>query len=130
MASRRQEKFAKVIKKAVSRAILEGLSDPRIEGFISVTRVEMSPDLRNAYVFLSIFGSEEKAQKKTFAAIRHGRSKIQSVVAGALSSKFCPVLHFEMDEVFKKTLETMRIINEAAKEFHDEDQEQLPDNEL
>ncbi len=55
MATRRQEKVARVVKEAVSDAIAHRLSDPRIEGFVSVTRVEMSPDLRNANVFLSIF---------------------------------------------------------------------------
>ncbi len=118
MASRRQEKVARIIKEGVCDAILHHLSDPRIQGFVSVTRVEVSPDLRNAYVFLSIFGAEEKAQALTFVAIQHARRRIQSLLAPRIQSKFCPVLHFEMDEQFKKTLETMRLIDQAMSEIH------------
>ncbi len=117
MATRRQEKVARVIKEAVSDAIAHHLSDPRIEGFVSVMRVELTPDLRNANVYLSIFGKDQASQKKTFTAITHARSRIQALVAGWLQSKFCPVLHFYTDEKFKKTLETMELIDRAAEEL-------------
>ncbi len=121
MASRRQEKVARVVKEVVSDAITHHLSDPRITGFVSVTRVEMTPDLRNANVYISIFGGEPVDQNKTFAAITHAKSRIQALVAGALQSKFCPVLHIFQDETFKKTLETMRLIDQAAKEYEKKD---------
>lgn len=120
MPTRRQEKVARVVREAVSEAVM-GLNDPRIEGFVSVTRVEMAPNLRSAEVYFSIFGSEKKAQKKTFAALTHARTRIQSVLGGRIQSKFCPVLRFHMDETFKKTLETMRLIDQAVSEFHDKD---------
>jgi ribosome-binding factor A len=123
MATRRQEKVARVIKEAVSDAIAHHLSDPRIEGFVSVTRVELTPDLRNANVYLSIFGKDQTSQSKTFTAITHARGRIQVLVAAWLQSKFCPVLHFYTDEKFKKTLETMELIDRAAKELKRDDVE-------
>ena len=114
MPTRRQEKIARVIKEAVSDAIANHLNDPRIEGFVSVTRVEMGSNLRNADVYLSIFSKDDAAQNKTFAAISHAKSRIQSLVAGKLHSKFCPVLRFYRDEKFKKTLEIMKLIDEAV----------------
>jgi len=125
MATRRQEKVARVVKEAVSNAIAHHLNDPRIEGFVSITRVDVAPDMRNADVFLSIFGKDEAAQNKTFIAVEHARSRIQSLLASEVRSKFCPVLHFHRDEKFKKTLETMRLIDEATKELEDEN----PDEE-
>jgi len=107
--------MARVIKEAVSDAIANRLSDPRIEGLVSVTRVETTPDLRNAEIYISIFGRDEASQKKTFAAIEHARSRIQSLLAVKLQARFCPILRFQMDEKFKKTLETMNIIDEAVK---------------
>ena len=95
------------------------LGDPRIEGFISITRVEMSADLRIADVYMSIFGGSQAAQNKTFAAIKHARVKIQSILAETMQSKFCPVLRFYLDEKFKKTLETMNLIEKAASEYRD-----------
>jgi ribosome-binding factor A len=121
MATRRQEKVARVVKEAVSDAIANHLNDPRIEGFVSITRVDVAADLRNADVYLSIFGKDEAAQNKTYSAITHARSRIQSLLAGKLHCKFCPVLRFQMDEKFKKTLETMKLIDEAASELEKKD---------
>jgi ribosome-binding factor A len=123
MATRRQEKVARIVKEGVSDAIAHHLSDPRIEGFISVTRVELTPDLRNANVYISVFGKNQASQNKTFEAITHARSRIQALLAGRIQSKFCPVLHFYTDEKFKKTLETMELIDRAAKEIRQHDLE-------
>jgi ribosome-binding factor A len=90
---------------------------------VSVTRVEMSANLKNAYVYLSIFGPDEVKQQLTFKAIQHAHSRLQSYVADDLESKFCPVLHLKLDEVFKKTLETMRLIDKATQEFDDDGEE-------
>ena len=114
MPTRRQEKVARVVKEAVSDAIANHLNDPRIEGFVSVTRVDMAANLRNADVYLSIFGKNDAAQNRTFTAISHAKKRIQSLVAGRMQSKFCPVLHFYMDEKFKKTLEIMKLIEQTV----------------
>jgi len=105
-----------LVKEAVSDAITQHLNDPRIEGLVSVTRVDVAGDLRSAEVYLSIFGKDEPGQNKTFAAIEHAKSRIQSLVARRVQSKFCPVLHFYRDEQFKKTLEIMRLIDQAVGE--------------
>ncbi len=123
MPTRRQEKLARVIREVVSDVIANHLSDPRITGFISVTRVEVLADLRSADVYLSIFASPAPTQDKSFAAILGARARIQSFLAEALESKFCPVLRFHMDEQFRKTLETMRLIDQVASEHRDKDPE-------
>jgi ribosome-binding factor A len=114
MATRRQEKVARIVKEAVNNAITQHLSDPRIEGLVSITRVEMAPDLRNANVYISILGKDEATQNKTFAAIVHAKSRIQSLISGKIQSKFCPVLHFYNDDNFKKTLETLKLIEKVT----------------
>jgi len=121
MSTRRQEKVARAVKEAVSEVISNHLSDPRIEGLVSVTRVEMAADLRTADVYVSILGKDDAAQSKTFTAITHARSRIQALLADRLHSKFCPVLRFHKDEKFKKTLEIMRLINKAASEWDKQD---------
>ena len=121
MATRRQEKVARVIKEAVSDAVANHLSDPRIEGLVSVMRVEVAADLRNADVYISIFGKDEASQNKTFAAITHARNRIQSLLAHKIQSKFCPVLRFHRDEKIKNTLETIRLIDQTASELKKKD---------
>jgi len=117
MATRRQEKIGRVLMKAVSDAVVNHLSDPRIEGLISVTRVEVAADLRGADVYISILAKNDAAQHRAFRGIAHARSRIQSLVAGRLQSKFCPVLRFHNDEKFKKTLETMNLIDRAVEDL-------------
>ena len=121
MKSRRQEKVARVIKEAVSDCLLNHLSDPRIEGIVSVTKVDVAADLRSAEVYISVLGKNETAEKKTFNAIDHAGKRIQVFLAQQIKSKFCPVLHFRNDENFKKTLETMRLIDIANAKYHEEE---------
>jgi ribosome-binding factor A len=121
MPTRRQEKIARVVREAVSDAITNHLSDPRIESFVSVTKVDVSADMRIADVYLSMFGGTETAQKKTFIAILHAKRRIQMVVAEYCKSRFCPVINLHNDEGFKKTIETMKLIDELASEFKDKD---------
>jgi ribosome-binding factor A len=135
MPTRRQEKMARVVKEVVSDAVANHLSDPRIEGFVSVTRVEMASDLRSTDVYLSIFGTgtvtqendeartgrDDSVRNKTFAAIVHAKNRIQSLLAAKLQCKFCPVLCFHLDEQFKKTLETMKLIDQATSELKEKD---------
>jgi ribosome-binding factor A len=127
MATRRQEKVARIVKEVVSDAIAHHLNDPRITGFVSVTRVDMAPDLRNADVYISVFGSDEAGQNKVFMAITHAKSRVQSLLAGQVQSKFCPVLHFYKDEKFKKTLETLNLIDQAVKDLKDKDSDEDDD---
>jgi ribosome-binding factor A len=127
MATRRQEKVARIVKEVVSDAIAHHLNDPRISGFVSVTRVDMAADLRKADVYISVFGSDEAGQNKVFMAITHAKSRIQSLLAGQVQSKFCPVLHFYKDEKFKKTLETLNLIDRAVKDLKDKDSDRDDD---
>jgi ribosome-binding factor A len=121
MPTRRQEKAARAIKEAVSDAIANHLNDPRIEGFVSVTKVDVAADLRTADVYLSIFGKDDATQNKTYAAITHAKSRIQSLLAGKLRCKFCPVLRFQRDENFKKTLEIIKLIDQTTSEREKKD---------
>ena len=119
MASRRQEKIARVIRESVSDTIANRLNDPRIEGFVTVTEVDVSPDLRNAEVGLSIMAPKESTIKRTFEAIEHARSHIQLLLGERMTSKYCPRLHFHEDKKLKKTMETLNLIESVSQEFRE-----------
>lgn len=121
MATRRMERVARVVKEATSDAISHHLNDPRIEGLVSVTRVDVAADLRTADVYVSILGKDCASESRTFTAIAHAKGRIQALVADRLQSKFCPVLRFCRDEKFKKALETMRLIDQAVSEMEKKD---------
>ena len=128
MSTRRQERVSRVIRDVVSDAIRNHLSDPRIEGLVTVTHVDMSPDLRHAEVFISILGTDQKSQLLTLEALTSGRKYVQTLVGNKLPMKFCPMLHFQLDEHFKKTLDIMNLIEEVAKEYKEETDEDKPDD--
>ena len=119
MPSRRQQKIARVIKESVSRTIQMKLADPRITGLISVTEVDISPDSKNATVFLSILAADEKHQHQTFAAVCHAAGRIQAQPGHDLTGRSCPHLTFKQDEKVKKTLETLRLIEQVQREYTD-----------
>ena len=115
MASRRQEKLASLIREAVSDVFMHGLSDPRVEGVISVTEVKVSPDMRTVDVFVSILSTKDPTGKACFAGIEHASRYIQSQVGRYINMKFCPILQFHLDDKIKRVMETMRLIDEANK---------------
>jgi ribosome-binding factor A len=116
MPTRRQEKVARIVREVVSDAIASHLSDPRLKGLISVTRVEMTADLRIADVYLSFFAQAENDKDRGLEAMNHARKRIQRLLGDAWESRFCPSLRFHRDLQFQKTLETMRLIDEVANE--------------
>ena len=117
MPTRRQEKIARIVRESVSDSISNHLSDPRIEdAFVSVTKVDVSADLRIANVYLSVFGCDEKAQTTVFNAIAHAKKRIQMLLADKIQSRFCPVLNLHKDDQFKKTLETLKLIDDLTHE--------------
>ena len=123
MATRRIEKVSRAIKTAVSEAIQFHLSDPRIQGLVSVTRVEPSPNLRIARVYLSVVGVDEKQQKLTLQGVNHAHGYIQSYLAKQLTMKVCPTLRFELDSFFKKALTISQILDKLATERAEREEE-------
>jgi len=115
MATRRQEKMGRQIQRVISNGIIH-LSDPRIEGLISITHVDVAADLRVADVYISVLAKDAAAEKRTMAAIEHARRRIQGWVADAIKSRFCPVLRLHPDVQFKKMIQTLNIIEQLAVE--------------
>jgi ribosome-binding factor A len=111
MPSHRVERVAEAIREVVSTAILFQVSDPRVKG-ITVLRAEVTGDLRNATVFVTVMGTESQ-QKLAMNGLRHAAGFIQSRVAARLQTRFTPALQFKIDEGVKKSVEISRLIDEA-----------------
>jgi ribosome-binding factor A len=120
MKSHRPERVAHVIREVVSDAIASKLNDPRIEPLSSVTRVEMSPDLEHARVWVSVMG-DAAAGRRTIAGLKAAAGYIQRMAGAALSIRATPHLSFHLDESLKKAAETIRIINESMEEIRQKD---------
>ncbi|MEN6308471.1 MAG: 30S ribosome-binding factor RbfA [Anaerohalosphaeraceae bacterium] len=130
MANRRLQKVARVIRDSVSETIQQHLSDPRLTGFISVTGVDVAPDMKTAMVSLSIMAVDDEARKASFQAIQHAAGVIQRYLGQALTSRHCPHLLFELDTRMQKTLRTLELIEQAAQEYKEQDKEHDTDDSI
>ena len=118
--SRRRERFASAVRTVVASLIQTELNDPRMRGLLTVTRVEVSPDLRLAKVYFSVLGNEGE-QKSTLAALRHGAGHLQSLLKKHLEFRVCPILDFRLDEELKDSLATMALIDKVSLELAEKD---------
>ena len=101
------ESVRQVLSEQVGR-----LKDPRI-GFVTVTAVETSPDLRQARVFVSVLGGERK-RAQTLAGLDAAHSVLQSALARELRMKRTPQLTFDYDQTIERGVRLSRLIDELT----------------
>jgi len=99
-----------VLREVIGAAIAE-LSDPRI-GFVTVTSVETSTDLRAAKVFVSVLGSEEE-REETMVGLRSSHGVIQSKIAAETRMKRTPTLSFHYDETVEQGIRISQLLEET-----------------
>ena len=91
-------------------AILTDLRDPRVEG-VTVTYVEVSPDMRQAKVHVSIMGSDAQ-QKLCLHGLQSSAGFLQSKISDRIDTRYTPRLRFEVDEGVKKSLAISQMLHE------------------
>jgi ribosome-binding factor A len=117
MSSRRVLKAAEAIREVVSMAILTDLRDPRIEG-VTVTYVEVSPDMRLAKVHVSIMGDDAQ-QKLCLHGLRSSAGYLQNKISERIDTRYTPRIRFELDEGVKKSLAISQMLQELLPESNE-----------
>src|ERR687894_3238477 len=107
----RMRRVNESVRQVLSEAVGQ-LKDPRI-GFVTVTGVETSPDLRHAQVFVSVLGSESK-REKTLAGLEAAHGVLQARIARELRLKRTPQLTFEYDPSVERGVRMSQLIDELA----------------
>jgi ribosome-binding factor A len=102
------------MKAVLSEAIAKDLKDPRV-GFVTVTGVKTSPDLRYARVYVSVLGDDPE-RTASMDGLRSAHGFLQSRLAGALKLKHTPSLTFEYDESVDHGMRITQLLNERATE--------------
>jgi len=95
-------------------AILTEVRDPRVQG-VTVTRVEMAPDMRSATVHVSVMGSPQKAEL-ALRGLASSAGFLQSCIADRIETRYIPRLRFELDGGVKHSLEIARVLEEVLPE--------------
>jgi ribosome-binding factor A len=96
----------------LSGAITQELKDPRV-GFVTVTAVETSPDLRHARVFVSVLGSEPE-RARSMAALRSAHGFLQRRISAELTLKHTPTLDFLYDDSVDRSLRIQALLEEEG----------------
>ncbi len=96
------------LKKAVAEVLQRDLSDPRVDAFISITRVKISPDMAYATIFVSIMPQEK--QSKNIHGLQSATGHIRKLVLKKMATRTVPKIRFELDESLKKQAEVYAAI--------------------
>ena len=106
----RKDKVQDAIQKEVSNIIQNELKDPRL-GFVTITSVEMTEDLRNAKIFFSVLGKEED-YKKTKEALDSAQGFIRKLVAQRVQLRFAPEIQFREDKASIYSVRIQEVLDE------------------
>jgi len=111
VSTRRLLKAAEAVREVVSMAILTQVRDPRVQD-VTVTSVEMSPDMRTATVHVSVMGSPSREQL-ALRGLASSAGFLQSQIADRIETRYTPRLKFELDGGVKRSIEITRMLNEV-----------------
>src|SRR5206468_10777522 len=107
----RMRRVNEALREVLSTRIAEGLKDPRI-GFVTVTAVETTPDLRHARVFVSVLGDEAK-RAETLAGLQSAHALLQAQIASEMRMKHTPELKFVYDETVDRGMRINELLEGA-----------------
>ncbi len=124
MQKKTVQRLSEVIRRRASECILFELKDPRL-GFMTVTRVELAPDLSSCRIYYSVLGTP-KERNRTRHALHDARGYVQHVVAKSLQTRVAPHVEFEYDE----SIEGAARMQSLLKELRDSRDETPPDAPL
>jgi ribosome-binding factor A len=112
MAKDRMRRVNEAVREVLSEAITTDLKDPRV-GFVTVTSVETSPDLRHARVFVSVLGEGDQ-REQSLAGLASSHGYLQRRVAARLRLKHTPQLDFVYDETAERVMRISELLRRGG----------------
>jgi ribosome-binding factor A len=112
----RPERVQEALRQEISRIIQQQIRDPRL-GFLTITNVDLTKDLRYARVYFSVLG-EEKNKRLALKGLNSAKGYIKALVAERIKLRFVPQIEFRIDDTFEKTRQIHDILERINKE-HD-----------
>ncbi len=111
-----QERLSELIRREIAEVIAHKVRDPRIPAVVTIARIKLAPDNRNATVFVSFL--EEKIKNETvIEALNNAAPFIQRIVAAKISVKHFPRLYFKYDDTIEHTNNINRLLKEIQHEL-------------
>jgi len=121
VTTRRQRQVAELLHEEISLLIQRRVRDPRL-GFVTVTGVEMSPDLRVAHVYVSVLGSDDEAQA-SLDSLSRAAGFFRRELGASLSLRYLPELNFRPDDTLERALRIDQLLDSLQEETPEDDAE-------
>ena len=112
MKKERQTRIDHELQRELARLISRELSDPRL-GFVTVTRVEIAPDMKTAKVFVSVIGDRHVA-KQSMDALKSAKKYLRGELGHAVKLRYTPELHFIEDRSTEKAIALSQVLARDA----------------
>ena len=116
MSSQRPGRVQEAIRQETSKIVHVEMKDPRI-GFITITKVDLTKDLRYARIYFSILG-EDKAKKLALKGLNSAKGYIKGLLADRIKLRFMPEIVFAIDESLEHAKHIYDILDQIKKEKH------------
>lgn len=113
--NRRAVRVAEAVREEVASFLTEGAKDPRIVGFVTVTGVDVTNDLRHARVFVSIMGSDEE-RRTTLEGLASLAPHLRSRVARAIRLRTAPEIEFRLDRTVERAARIESLLSDLHRE--------------
>lgn len=123
----RKQQIESVLKRAISELLIRKISDPRIVGMVSITSVDVSPDMSQATVWISVIPQEH--EKKTAAGLNHAAPYIHGLVRKLVTFRTVPHLDFRLDHDLKKQSTVLQAINKGVSREKTVDHDETDENQ-
>jgi len=114
MVTRRQKRVSELIRQEIGDLLERKVADPRLR-LVTVTEVEISPDLRHARVYVSLLGSQEERQR-ALESLRHATGFFRHELASRLTLRYVPDLTFYLDDSLERGERIGRLLEEIQRE--------------
>ena len=114
MSAERMRRVDEALREVLSDALTHELKDPRV-GFVTVTDVKTSPDLRHARVYVSVLGDAD-AVASSLEGLESAHGFLQGRVGSELRLKNTPALHFVHDDTAERAARLERLLSEKSEE--------------
>jgi ribosome-binding factor A len=113
--TKRTDRVNELVREEISTLIREEMNDPRMGGLVSITHVEVTPDLRHARAFVSVLGTDEE-RDSTMAALAHARPFLRRELGKRLQMKYTPDLVFVGDQSIERAQQLTDAMRQNARE--------------
>jgi len=113
--NRRPDRVAEAIREEVATFLAEGVKDPRVSGFVTVTGVDITRDLRHAKVYVSVMGTDQE-KSETFEGLAGVAAHLRGRIGRALRLRVAPEIAFRPDESIARASRIETLLGQIRQE--------------